>query len=426
MITSRSFKILLLLVIFFSLSGSVAQNLNGQTSSECLLPDPLIMNNGEKVKNFSQWQNRRKELIEFFTNEMYGRSPGRPSDMRFEITDTDTKALGGKAIRKQVVIYFTGKTNGPKMEVLIYLPANAKKPVPVFLGLNFWGNQAINPDPGIKISESWIEESGGTYVDLSCVKNNKATENCRGINSSQWPVETLLERGYGLVTAYRGDIDSDFYNGFTNSLYSQYPELQGRGDNFCAMSAWAWSLRRIMDYLETDKNINASKVALFGWSRLGKAALWAAAQDERFAMLISIQSGAGGVKLFHRGVGENIRRLCTVFPHWYCANFKKYMDKDTCLSFDQHMVIALVAPRPVYISSAADDKNADPEGEFEGAKAAEPVYKLLKKEGLPAERQPPINQPVFGQIGYHVRSGNHNVTSYDWEQYLHFADIHLK
>jgi hypothetical protein len=181
-----------------------------------------------------------------------------------------------------------------------------------------------------------------------------------------------------------------------------------------------------MDYLETDKAIDAEKVAVFGWSRLGKGALWAGATDERFAMVISNESGAGGAKLFHRGVGENIRRLCTVFPHWYAANFKKYMDKDTLLPFDQHEVIALVAPRPVYIASAVDDKGADPEGEFAGAKAAEVVYRFLGKEGLPTEKIPILNTSVQGQIGYHIRSGGHDVTLFDWQQYLNFADKHFK
>ena len=392
------------------------------------LPDPLVMDDGSRVTNRITWQQRRTELLEFFTHEMYGVNPGRPADMKFEVWDVDTTALDGLATRKQVVIYFNGKKDGPKMDVLLYLPNNAPKPVPVFLGLNFWGNHALIADPNIKISETWMEGTGGwnPYVDLSCVKDHRATEACRGINSSQWPIEEILKRGYGLVTAYRGDIDHDFYSGFDYGVYALYPELQNRGDNFCAMSAWAWGLSRMMDYLETDHDVDSARVALFGWSRLGKAALWAAAQDQRFALYISIQSGSGGVKLFHRGVGENIRRLCTVFPHWFCKNFSKYMDQDTCLTFDQHMVLALVAPRPVYISSAVDDSYSDPEGEFESAKAVSAVYQFLGERGFSAEEMPPVHHPVFGQIGYHIRTGNHNVTEYDWEQYLKFADMHFK
>ncbi len=388
-----------------------------------------MMNNGQRVKTAEQWHSqRRKELLELFANEMYGHSPDRPAGMRFEVFEENTKALNGKATRRQVAIYFSGKTDGPRMDLLMYIPNRPEGRVPAVLGLNFWGNHTINADPAIRITQSWVESGkGNPYADLSCVVNNRATESCRGINANQWPLDTLLSRGYAVVTAYREDIASDdAKTGLQKGVHTLYPDFQNRGDNFGTIAAWAWALSRAMDYLVTDKAIDAQKVTVFGWSRLGKAALWAGATDERFALVISNESGAGGAKLFHRGVGENIRRLCTVFPHWYAANFKKYMDKDTILPFDQHQVIALIAPRPVYIASAADDKGADPEGEFAGAKAAEPVYLFLRKEGLPIKQLPPLNQSFQGQIGYHIRSGGHDVTLFDWQQYLNFADKHFK
>jgi hypothetical protein len=384
------------------------------------LPDPLVMNNGQRVKTPKQWHTqRRKELLELFSNEMYGRSPGRSAQMRFEVFEEDKNALNGKATRRQVAVYFNGKTAGPRMNLLMYIPNNVKGRVPAILGLNFWGNHAVHPDPAIRITQSWVESGrGNPYVNLSCVVNHQATEACRGINANQWPIDSILDRGYALVTAYREDIASDdAKTGLQKGVHTLYPDFQNRGDNFGTIAAWAWALSRTMDYLETDKAIDAKKVAVFGWSRLGKGALWAGATDE---------SGAGGAKLFHRGVGENIRRLCTVFPHWYAANFKKYMDQDTTLPFDQHQVIALVAPRPVYIASAADDKGADPAGEFASAKAAEVVYRFLGKKGLPIEQLPPLNQSFQGQIGYHIRSGGHDVTLFDWQQYLNFADKHFK
>ncbi|GAB3903357.1 hypothetical protein GCM10028803_31660 [Larkinella knui] len=236
-----------------------------------------------------------------------------------------------------------------------------------------------------------------------------------------------MSRGYALVTAYREDLASDEASTrFTTGVHVLYPEFQKQGDNFGTIAAWAWGLSRIMDYLQTDPAIDAKRVAVFGWSRLGKAALWAGATDPRFAMVLSHESGAGGAKLFRRGVGETIRRLNTVFPHWYCGNFRKYMDRDTTLPFDQHLVISLIAPRPVYIASAQDDKGSDPAGEFAAAKAADGVYRFLGTNGLPTATMPPLNESVQGQIGYHIRPGGHDVLWYDWSQYLRFADNHFK
>ena len=383
------------------------------------LPDPLIDINGKKVTNTREWYARRKELLEIFSSQMYGQSPARPAAMTFKVFDNDNKALNGKAIRKQVTVYFTGKEDGPQMDILIYLPNKSKQPAPVFVELNFQGNQSVNADPAIRLSKSWMAPKTRGTVD------NHATDSSRGTTSKLFPVEKIIDRGYGIATIYCGDLDPDFDDGFINGVQAMYPELQGRGDNFSTIAAWAWGLSRAMDYFETDKDINSKRVAVFGFSRLGKATLWAGAKDERFAMVISNESGAGGAKLFHRNIGEKIRRLNTVFPHWYCNNFRNYMDKDSILPFDQHMIIALVAPRPVYVASALEDTNSDPEGEFQGAKAAEPVYKLFTKDGLPTDKWPAPNHPVMGQIAYHVRTGKHDVTDYDWSQYLDFADKHL-
>ncbi|GAB3921585.1 alpha/beta hydrolase family protein [Larkinella terrae] len=393
------------------------------------LPNPLIFKNGKPVKTARQWQTeRRGELLEWFANEMYGHAPGKPPKMTFSVFDTDPKALGGKATRKQIAIFLNGLESGPRIDVLIYLPNQVQKPVPAILGLNFWGNHAINPDPGIRISTSWMESGrGNPYIDVSCVADHRSTEACRGINARQWPVDSLLKRGYALVTAYREDIASDNpKTGFTTGVHPLYPEFQNRGDNFGTVAAWAWGLSRIMDYLQTDSAIDAKRVAVFGWSRLGKAALWGGATDPRFAMVISNESGAGGAKLFRRGRGENIRRLNTVFPHWFCGNFQKYMDQDSLLPFDQHEVISLIAPRPVYVASAENDKGSDPSGEFASAQAADAVYRFLGTNGLPATTQPPLNQSVQGRIGYHIRPGDHDVLWYDWSQFLRFADTFFK
>jgi hypothetical protein len=390
-------------------------------NAEKQLPDVLMLDNGIKVTTAKQWRTqRRPQLLALFKKEMYGQSPGKPKGMTFKVFDTDINALNGKATRKQVAVYFNGKPDGPHMDILIYLPNQIKHKVPAIVGLNFDGNQSVNRDPAIKITESWMDKGTKGVV------NNHATAAMRGSNASQWPIEKIIDRGYAIATIYRGDIDPDYNDGFQKGVRALYPELHNRGDNFSTIAAWAWGLSRALDYLQTDKDIDAKHVAVFGHSRLGKAALWAGATDERFALVISNESGAGGAKLFHHTTGENIRRLCTKFPNWFCYNFKKYMDQDSVLPFDQHMVIALIASRPVYIASAEDDLNSNPEAEFWCAKGADPVYRLLDTNGLPVSAWPMVNTPVIGRIAYHVRPGKHDVTDYDWDQYLSFADQHLK
>jgi hypothetical protein len=383
------------------------------------LPNPLILNDGSPVVSPRQWDTlRRKELLQLFTTQEYGRSPARPPHMSFRVFDNDPHALGGTATRRQIAVFPAGKT-GPRIDILLYLP-HVKGPVPVFLGLNFAGNQTIISDTAIRITASW--EYGGNKG----VVDHRATAASRGTAAERWPVAMILEHGYGIATVYAGDIAPDHKDGDTAGVQALYPSFRQGGDNFGVLSAWAWGLSRVMDYFQTDKDVDARRVAVFGWSRMGKAALWAGAQDSRFAMVISNESGAGGAKLFHEFPGENIRRLCTHFPYWFCRNFRRYVGRDTVLAFDQHELVSLIAPRPVYIASAEDDSNSDPYAEFLTALAADTVYRFLGAGGLPVKAMPPVNHPVFGRISYHVRSGGHNITPYDWRQYLHFADLYLR
>jgi len=360
------------------------------------------------AKDATTWKaTRRAEIYRMFEREMYGKAPGKPRKEDFELLDMDRAALGGSAIRKQVLVRYEGPNGAGNLELLLYLPSGAKRPVPVFLGLNFSGNQCVTPETGIHETKHWVRSKVG-----------------RGGCADAWQVNKVLARGYGLATVYYGDLDPDYDDGFQNGVHAVYGKPGP--DEWGAIGAWAWGLSRALDYLETDQGVDAKRVAILGHSRLGKAALWAGASDERFAAVISIQSGAGGAALSKRIYGETVRNLNQQFPHWFCASFKKYNDNEQALPFDQHMLLALIAPRPLYVSSAEEDRWADPKGEFLSALNADPVFRLLGTSGLPVQEMPAVGHPVVGTIGYHIRAGKHEVTAYDWEQFLNFADKNLK
>ncbi len=390
------------------------------------LPDPLRMANGQPVTDAKAWRARRQEILRLFGEHVYGFTPVTKTRIAFAETKRAENALNGLAIRREVTVYLTGRKDGPQMRLLLFVPKAAKQPAPVFMGLSFNGNHAVHPDPGITLSSAWMRN------DRDRVVNNRATEKARGSEASRWAIELIVKRGYAIVTAYCGDLFPDHNDGLKDSIIphlyktGQTAQTAPTANAWNALGAWAWGLSRALDYIEKDKTLDAKRVALIGHSRLGKAALWAGAQDERFALVISNESGEGGAALARRNFGETVERINTSFPYWFNANFKQYNRNVAALPVDQHMLLALMAPRPLYVASAHEDQWADPRGEFLSAKAADPVYRMLGTDGLGAAEMPGLQQPVMTTIGYHIRAGKHDVTDYDWEQYLNFADKHLR
>jgi hypothetical protein len=383
------------------------------------LPDPLTLNNGAQARDAKTWiQKRRPEIVRLFEENQFGRSPGRPAGMSFDVFDKGAAALDGKALRKQVTVYFSRDKAGPKMDLLIYLPAGARKPVPLLLNLSFSANMSVVDDPGVKPGEVWNREK----------KRVPAT---RGSNLGRLNVAPFLAQGIGVATVYYGDIDPDFQGGIpygARSPYLKSGQTEPAPDEWGAIAAWAWGLSRAMDYLETDKEVDAKRVAILGVSRLGKTVLWAGARDERFAMVIASCSGEGGAALSRRNYGETIKHLTepTRYPYQFCANYRKYADQVDRFPVDAHMLIALIAPRPVLLQTGDTDVWSDPKGEFLAAVAAGPVYRLLGKPGLDTDQMPQAGHPILHTLGYAMHAGGHGTIPSDWDLFLKFMQMHLQ
>ncbi|MSU25047.1 MAG: acetylxylan esterase [Opitutus sp.] len=390
------------------------------------LPNPLVSADGTPVRDAAAWRTqRRPELLEIFSREMFGRTPGgRPAGMHWAVTSVDRAALGGKAVRKEITVWFTEKKDGPQMHLLVYQPpggAGAHAPWPAFLGLNYFGNNCVNADPGITLTTARVDQR-----DDFGVVDHHATERTRGVQAQRWNVETVVARGYATATVCYDELCEDRSEGLAKdvaALFGTRATEERKPDEWGALGIWAWGLSRALDVLQSDPEIDGKRVAVHGHSRLGKAALWASAQDERFALVISNDSGCGGAALSKRNFGETVERINASFPFWFARAFRAYNAREDALPFDQHELLALIAPRPLHVASAEGDAWADPRGEFLALKAAEPVYALFGKKGLGVAAWPAVNHPALGDaLAYHVRTGKHDITPDDWAQYLDFAD----
>jgi hypothetical protein len=354
-------------------------------------PDPLAAADGHKVTTVKEWKRvQRPYLYQLFEKNVYGRMPKSVIPLSYSVTAVDSSALGGVAIRKELTLHFSPTDTAAKLNMVIYLPRQSSGRVPVFAGYSFGGNGTVE-------------------------------------GSSQWPLKEILARGYGVATAWYWDIEPDRVDGWQTGIRSRLADvLQIEPYEWSGIGAWAWGLERMADYLVTDKSVDARRLIVIGHSRLGKAAVWAGASDPRWAAVVSNESGEGGAALSKRDYGETVAIINAHFPWWFAPAYKQYGGNTAALPLDQHMLLSLIAPRPLYVASAEGDQWSDPRGEFLGAKGAGPVYHLFRENGVGVGAMPRTGQPVGDFIGYHIRTGKHDITLYDWQQYMDFADRHLK
>lgn len=368
------------------------------------------------------WRVERKRILDTFASEIYGQSPREAVRVTAMERSEDRDAFGKGTRMQQVRLQIERNQRTVELDLLIALPSGTG-PFPAFLGLNFYGNHTIHPHPGIRLPGSWIPNNPDFGIEA-----NRAVAASRAVRAHRWPVETILRRGYALATVYSGDIDPDFDDGFQNGVHGLFPESCGKRhgpSDWGTISAWSWGLSRVLDVLHpSEYEIDRGRVAVIGHSRMGKAALWACACDERFAMVIANDSGCAGAALSRRRFGERFIQLTETFPHWLCEKALSYVEKEDRLPVDQHQLLATIAPRPLYLASASEDLWADPRGEFESLRAADPVFRLLTGKGLPVCEWPRPGESVMGHNGYHLRPGAHDLTAYDWLRFLHFADCH--
>ena len=360
------------------------------------LPDALTTIKGQKIRSKKEWEKlRRPELLELFTTQVYGRVPNTPYKTEFKIIKEDPNAMNGAATLKLVDIIISANTKSLTIHLGLFIPNKVSKPVPAFL--------------------------------LVC--NRPPAENIdftREKKSEFWPAEEVIARGYAVAAFYNGDVDPDKHDDFQNGIHALL-DTNRNSESWGTLAAWAWGASRCMDYLVSDKAIAADKVAVIGHSRGGKTALWAGATDERFAMICSNEAGCGGTSLARRKYGETIDRINKAFPHWFCANYKNYSNRENEMPFDMHELMALIAPRALYVAAASEDLWADPKGQYLALYHSLPVYQLYTKNTRLPQDMPALNTHVRnGQVAYHVRDGAHNLTLKDWNFYMNHADRVLK
>ena len=388
------------------------------------LPDVLTALDGTKTATKEQWNaKRRPELKALFEHYMYGTQPATPAKVSSKVLFDDPKAFGGKGTLREVEITF-GPPEWPKIYLLVALPNDRTGGVPCFVGPNFVGNHVYADHASVRIPTAWVPGNAPG------AKGNIATEAGRGKSLGTWSMEWVISQGYGVATFYCGDIQPDRHT-VREGMRATMPVVKGKesGDETATVMWWAWGVSRAVDYLVTDKDIDAKRLAVVGHSRLGKTALLAGAFDDRFKVVMPHQAGCGGTGPSRSAANpkaETVKRINTSFPHWFCPHFKAFNDDTTKLPFDQHGLVAICAPRAVLFTNAVKDQWANPGGQFEILKAATPAYKLLGAEGVGADAMPEVGKLLDSRLGYWIREGEHSMTPDDWKAFVAFADKWLK
>ena len=389
---------------------------------QATLPDLLTLQNGKPVTTAKQWyRQRRPEVLRIVEENQYGRWPARKPKVSYEI-DEDL-GLGGTAVRKQVTLRFGNDADSPRADVLIYLPKDANAPVPLLLNLSFSPNNLTVADPGVKPGRRW-DAKAGSYVEAEAAPGRMRF----GLDDT---IRKYLKEGYGFATVCYTDFEPDVNHAAkygVRSLWFKDGQDEPAGDDeWGAISAWAWGVSNIIDYFEKDPDIDASRIALTGCSRLGKTTIWAGARDQRIAVVIPSCSGEGGAALSRRNYGETVAHLTegTRYPYQFSRNYAHWADKVEQMPMDAHFVIALIAPRPLLLSTGSTDNWSDPKGEFLAATQAGKVYELLGEDDLGTDVMPPAETPIFNTLGYVMHDGGHGVMPQDWDYYLEFMKLYL-
>ena len=402
-----------------------------QLPTVAALPDPLVTSAGARVATKEDWVTKRApELRALFEHYMYGVRP-QARAVTSKLLREDKTALGGKATLREVLV---DCGLAAPVHLLIVIPNTRTKPAPCFLGMNFHGNYQLLDDPKIQMPQSWVGDK------FSGAEPNRAADAGRGKEKDTWALDQSIDRGYAVATFFSGDVvpdDKALAEVALRKLRASGSEERGASDTATIM-AWSWGYSRMLDCLLTVPEIDGKRVAVVGHSRNGKTALVAGAFDERIALVIPSQAGCGGSapdrvapelsapQANGRPTVETIAVINKSFPHWFSGTFKEFGDAPARLPFDQHALIALCAPRPVLLSNATADKWANPPGQFEMLRAADPVYRIVAGDGLGAEKMPEVGVLLNSRLGFFIREGKHSMTTPDWKVWLDFADKWLR